>query len=66
MAFDVISPDGFSIRFDRTYKTIEEAKHDFDEWKKAFEPQGYYSSTQYGRIPLNELEHYCKIIEIKE
>jgi hypothetical protein len=62
--FDVISPDGFSIHFSDTYKTKKEARKAFEEWKKRYEMQGYYSSTNYGRIPLNELENYCKIILI--
>ena len=61
--YDVISPDGFSIHFCDTYNSIEEAEEAFEEWKKRFEKQGYYSSNG-GRIPLNELENYCKIILI--
>jgi hypothetical protein len=61
--YDVISPDGFSISFDKTYGTIEEAKSAFIEWKKRYESQGYYSSN-YGRIPLNELEENCRFVEL--
>jgi hypothetical protein len=64
MKYNVISPDGFSITFDETYNTIKEAKKAFNEWKKRYKLQGYYSSTQYGRIPLKDLESYCSIIEI--
>ena len=62
--FDVISPDGFSIHFSDTYKTREEAITAFCEWKKRYETQGYYSSTKYGKIPLDELENYCQIVKI--
>lgn len=62
--FDVISPDGFSIHFSDTYSSKKEARKAFEEWKKRYERQGYYSSTNYGRIPLDELENYCKIILI--
>ena len=62
--FDVISPDGFSIHFSDTYKTKEDAITAFCEWKKRYETQGYYSSTKYGKIPLDELENYCQIIKI--
>lgn len=62
--FDVISPDGFSIHFSDTYSSKKEARKAFEDWKKRYEMQGYYSSTNYGRIPLNELENYCKIILI--
>lgn len=59
---NVLSPDGFPIHFADTYKSFEEAKKAIQEWKKNYERQGYYSSTQYGRIPLDELENYCDII----
>jgi len=62
--FDVISPDGFSIHFSDTYKTKEDAITAFCEWKKRYETQGYYSSTKFGKIPLDELENYCQIIKI--
>lgn len=62
MEYIVLSPDGFPIHFSDTYKSIEEAKKAIEEWKKGYERQGYYSSTQYGRIPLNELEKYCDIV----
>jgi hypothetical protein len=61
--FDVISPDGFSIHFSDTYKSVEAAKEAFENWKKRYEVQGYYSSVR-GRIPLDELEHYCRIVEV--
>lgn len=61
--YDVISPDGFSISFSDTYKSIEKAKEAFENWKKRFEAQGYYSSNS-GRIPLSELEEHCTIVEI--
>jgi hypothetical protein len=62
--FDVISPDGFSIHFSDTYKTKEDAITAFCEWKKRYETQGYYSSTKFGKIPLDELENYCQIVKI--
>ena len=65
MAYDVISPDGFSIDYSAVYKTKEDAMNSFYEWKKRFEAQGYYSSNS-GRIPLDELEDYCKLIEVDD
>jgi hypothetical protein len=59
---NVLSPDGFPIHFSDTYKSIKEAKKAIKEWKKNYERQGYYSSTKYGRIPLNELEKFCEIV----
>ncbi len=61
--YDVISPDGFSISFTDTYGSVKKAKEAFEEWKKRFEAQGYYSSNR-GRIPLDELEEHCTIVEI--
>ena len=63
--FDVISPDGFSIHFSDTYPDKKSAKKALKEWKKNYERQGYYSSVQYGRIPLDELENYCKIVKLE-
>jgi hypothetical protein len=61
--YDVISPDGFSISFTDTYGSVKKAKEAFEEWKKRFEAQGYYSSNR-GRIPLDELEEHCTIVEL--
>jgi hypothetical protein len=61
--YDILSPDGFSIFFDKTYATKEEAMTNFWEWKKRYELQGYYSSNN-GRIPLDELEKHCEMIEV--
>lgn len=61
--YDVLSPDGFSIHFSDVYKSIEEALEKAKEWVKNYEFQGYYSSVKYGRIPLNEILDYCKIIK---
>ena len=64
MAFDVISPDGFSIHFVDTYKTKKKAIEAFEKWKKNYERQGYYSSVNYGKIPLDELHNYIKIVKL--
>lgn len=61
--YNVLSPDRFAISFSDTYESIEEAKGAFENWKKRFEAQGYYSSNS-GRIPLDELEDHCTIVEI--
>jgi hypothetical protein len=59
--YQVLSPDGFTIEFDKWfYRSMKKAKEAFENWKKRYEQQGYYSSTNYGRIPLNELENYCQ------
>ena len=62
--YDVLSPDGFSIHPVDTYTSIKKARKAFEEWKKNYEHQGYYSSVRYGRIPLVDLEDYVQLIEI--
>lgn len=62
--FDVLSPDGFPIHFSNTYSSEKKAMKAFDEWKKRYELQGYYSSNN-GKIPLNELHNYITIIKLK-
>jgi len=56
--YDVLSPDGFSIHHSDTYTSKKQARLAFEQWKKQFEVQGYYSSPRYGRIPLKDLADY--------
>lgn len=63
--FEVLSPDRVTIEFDIPYYTSKEKAFEaFDNWKKRYEFQGYYSSVDYGRIPLEELEDYIYVREI--
>jgi hypothetical protein len=63
--FQVLSPDGITIEFDKwSYPSKKKMMESFDRWKKQYERQGYYSSTDYGRIPLDELENHCTFREI--
>ena len=58
--YQVLSPDGFTIEFDKwTYPSKKQMMESFDKWKQRFTFQGYYSSNNYGRIPLDQLENYC-------
>lgn len=61
--YNVISPDGFFIDRVATYKSRKEAMTAFEVWKKRYELQGYYSSN-YGRISLEELADFCRIVEV--
>jgi len=62
--YEVLSPDGFTIEFDRPYYTSKEKAFEaFDKWKERFRRQGYYSSNN-GRIPLEDLEDYMYIRKI--
>ncbi|MDO9000995.1 MAG: hypothetical protein Q7W45_14605 [Bacteroidota bacterium] len=63
--YDVISPDGFSIRIGvPLFNSIKERDQYFKMWKKRYEKQGYYSSVKYGRIHLADLADYCEWIEV--
>ena len=62
--YEVLSPDGFTIEFDRPYYTSKKnAIEAFDKWKERYKLQGYYSSNN-GRIPLEDLEDYMNIRQI--
>jgi hypothetical protein len=63
--YQVLSPDGFTIEFDKPYyESSQLAFEAFDRWKKRYERQGYYSSNEQGRIPLEDLEDYITITAI--
>lgn len=63
-AYDVISPDGFSIHPTDTYSSIKKAIKAFRDWKKRYKKQGYYSSVNFGRIHLEDLEQFMTIKKI--
>jgi hypothetical protein len=59
LKYIVLSPDGFTIEFTRSYYTSKKkAIEAFNKWKERFVIQGYYSTNGI-RIPLDELEQYC-------
>lgn len=63
--YDILSPDGFSIRIGvDPFKTRAEGVKYFEKWKKRYEQQGYYSSNT-GRIDLRDLADYCEFIEVE-
>lgn len=64
--FEVFSPDGFAISREETYPSVEVALEKLKEWIKRYEFQGYYSSNKYGRIPLDELEQECQVVQISK
>jgi hypothetical protein len=64
--YQCLSPDGFTIEFDKwTYPSKKQMMESFNKWKKRYEQQGYYSSNNYGRIPLDELEDYMSFRKIE-
>lgn len=61
---DVLSPDGFPIERDKTYKSIEEAEEALNRFVDRYKLQGYYSTIMDGervKIPLSEIKQYCQI-----
>ena len=62
--YQVFSPDGFTIDFIKSsYPSMKKAKEAFNEWVKRYERQGYYSSTNHGRILLADLQEYCEFVK---
>ena len=64
--FEVLSSEGFAIDREETFPSVEVAEQKLDEWVKRYEQQGYYSTSNRQRIPLDELKDYCKIVQITE
>lgn len=58
--YNYLSPDGITISMDNFSNRVE-AQTFFIEWQKRFEKQGYYSSSHYGRIPLDILSDFCQL-----
>ena len=56
----VLSPDGFDIRMDSIWDSLEEAHLALTIWMERYEAQGYYSCNGE-KIPLDELESRCTI-----
>lgn len=61
--FNVLSPDGFAIHYEDTYPTKKAAKEAMMKWIENYRKQGYYSSVR-GRIPLEDVPMYCRIIKV--
>ena len=65
MGYQILSPDEFPIDCNvRSYKSPKIALEAYENWKLRFTEQGYYSSVNHGRIPLDELSDYCQIIKV--
>ena len=65
MAFDVLSPDGISIWGD-AYPTRAAAESALRQWVKRFARQGFYSTSRWERIPLDEIAARCRIVEFEQ
>jgi hypothetical protein len=69
MKYQIKSPDGFTIDFEKPFYTSKKAvKQALERFTDNYKAQGYYSQVCYNgyirRIPLNELQDYCDIITI--
>jgi len=63
--YRLLSPDGFDIEMDAVY-TQSELMPAFEKFKKRFEKQGYYSTSNRTKIDLQDLEDYMQVVEYNE
>lgn len=63
--YRLLSPDGFDIEMDAVY-TESELMPAFEKFKKRFEKQGYYSTSNRTKIDLRDLQDYMQVVEYKE
>lgn len=61
--YDVISPDGFPISCEPFHTQKAAVKFAF-QWCKRFEPQGYYSTSRWKKIPLEDLPECLSLIPV--
>jgi hypothetical protein len=63
--YQILSPDGFTIEFSKEYyKTKKDALKSFENWLDRYKVQGFYSSTNYGKIHILDIKDYCQFIKI--
>jgi len=62
--YDVLSPDGISIKRTGYFTSEKTAKKGIQAFVKRYTKQGYYSSNN-GRISLSDLPNRCVIKEIE-
>jgi hypothetical protein len=65
VGFHVLSPDGVSIWGD-VYRTRAVAEAALRKWVRRFAWQGFYSTSRWERIPLNEIAGRCRIVEVEQ
>jgi hypothetical protein len=66
MKYQILSPDGFPLERDvKGYTSKKKAIEAFNNWKKRYETQGYYSSVNHGKIHLDDLIDFCEFIQVK-
>ena len=61
--YDVISPDGFPITFE-PFESRRAAQEFIPKWCQRYEVQGYYSTSQWKHIPLEDLPNRLTIVSV--
>lgn len=61
--YNVLSPDGFPIEFNTTYRSIKKAREAGLRFIERYKIQGYYSSNR-GRISLEDLPDELQLITL--
>jgi len=65
--YQVFSPDGFRIQYGHvTYPSLKKAKAALDEFVQGYAFQGFYSTKNRERIPIDELPQRCKLVTIEK
>jgi hypothetical protein len=60
----VLSPDGFPLERDAEYKNLAEVQEAIERFVDKYRTQGFYSTTVRVRIPIEEIEENCKLVEL--
>ena len=63
----VLSPDGITLDYEPVLAdTPEEAWKQAEEFAKRYEFQGYYADAYRRRIPIDQIPHECRIVEVDD
>lgn len=63
MRYNILSPDGFPISH-TPFTSKKKALAFFNEWKKVFTLQGYYSTSNREHILPEDLDRSCDLITL--
>jgi hypothetical protein len=63
-AFDVLSPDGFSVQPGRVYRSHRAAELAAGEFSARFAWQGFYKAAWGERIPLGDIVGRCRVVTV--
>lgn len=59
--YRILSPDGFDIERDTTYKTEGEIQNAINAFIDRYRQQGYYSLSNRDRLSIDEIENHITI-----